>query len=457
MLLGTDDESRWFAKPNAGSQRDFFTDFTNRYCAFVSGWRGGKSWAGARKTAILHCINAFTPDGRRTGCRGLIVSETYQLARTVNMPQFADALSEIGLKFHFIAAKDLYAFHVPELDAPQNPSYIFVRSAEHPEAIAGFDVGHLWGDEVGRWYQSADQPEQDAFFQATGRMSDKSANVMQANFTSTHESDETVFFDRFERAKLPGHRLYRGHTRDNEHNLVAGYVANRRSQLSPEAAEQYLAGGATSRSGSPIYNQFDESVHVMDCSRLDQRYPILLSFDFGINPGSFAVLAQEISNTIFIRREFTESRANARALSSLIVDWMDRTFESLPRINDTPWKFPGEVQLFGDASGKNAGLADGAKCWEEVFAQFGQRSIPCNSMNIPRANPRISDRAVCMNSALRAADGTVRLYMDRSCENLIKDMRLMRWAGNKQDKRDSDLSHAGDSAGYMVFQLMPVK
>ena len=49
--------------PNAGAQYEFMRDFEHRFCALAGGWGIGKSWAGSRKSIMLHVHNAFDAAG----------------------------------------------------------------------------------------------------------------------------------------------------------------------------------------------------------------------------------------------------------------------------------------------------------------------------------------------------------------------------------------------------------
>lgn len=456
-------EMNWPNKPNSDQQRLFMQDFSAKYCAYAGGWGSGKSWAGARKFLLLHCANAVTDSGRLTGVAGLICCQNYSTASTVNIPQIRQAAEEMGLTVNFIADIRRHHFIVEDFSTDEKTSLIFVRSAETPASIAGFEVGHVWNDEAARFYRSELDPLQDAIVQADGRMRSAMARAHQMMFTYTNEGDETTVFERFEATPTDDHQLYRGRTADNAANST-DYVRRLRGSLSSELAKQYLDGGVASLKGAPMYYNFSAERNLIDEPKLDQRLPLALMFDFNVDPGSHAILCQwdRDGRKLVAVREFFGDRMLARRLTEMIVFWMKESFASLPIVNPPPstdWKFPSSLILFGDASGMRSGFleADGASSWDEIRSVLSLNGIPYDIMSVPNANPPVSERVACVNCAFGSADGTVSLLVAKGCHRLIRDFSQLRWAGNTEDKRDKRISHASSALGYGVFQLLPIR
>lgn len=441
---------------NTGAQAQFFGDLIHRYCGVAMGWRGGKSWIGARKLVLLHLLNAIAPDGSMTGVGSLVVSPTFTAARTYNIPQIQEALRDFNLPFEFKAHPMRFWFHVPVLDAPQCESLIYVRSAQIPAAIAGFEVGAIWGDEAPRWKDDPDDPAGSALVQCEGRLSAPKARIQQTNLTFTQEGDGTRIYERFVRSRRPDHGFYRGSARENK-AVQAATIDSIAANLTKELAEQYVEGGVASYRGELIYKHFDEHRNVDEKLVLDQRYPIFVSLDFNVTPGSHSILGQHRDGKICIVHEFFWERAAAREHAENLARWMKENLYGLPQIGARPWRFPGVLDCFGDASGKSATLANGKSAWEEVAAAFTAAQIEFTMGNVPAANPHVADRAATVNSGFKNALGEVRISIHPRCERLIADFRRMRWEGNQEDKRDRNLSHTSSCLGYVCVQLLPIR
>ena len=82
-----------------------------------------------------------------------------------------------------------------------------------------------------------------------------------------------------------------------------------------------------------------------------------------------------------------------------------------------------------------------------------------------KANPMIVDRVNAVNTMLKSADGTVRLYVDDvKCPELIKDFKKVKWqtdsAGSSSgllDKSDAKRTHISDALGYALEYLFALK
>lgn len=436
--------------PHAGAQEQFLNDYSNRYCAFAGGWGAGKSWAGSRKLANLHFHNAMDAQGKLTGVDSLIVAPTYQLAEVVNLPQMRAAFDEMGLPHRFISNPKIYAFELPSLSLKHDPSYIYVRSADIANLIAGFEVGAVWGDEVARWpyAREGEDPVGDPMLQADARLRDARARVKQFNFTYTNEGEDTRVYRDFEESPKPGHKLYRGSTRENV-SLPPDYVVAQLEQLSPDLATQYVDGYAAKLSSNIIYSNFDVTRNASDATLdLEPGLPIQMGVDFNKNPGMHAVIGQHFKD-----KELLTAIACLHRRGMLIKQMMHEF--------DTRWgeriragEFP-KVELFGDPSGNTGSMSDGETYWDVIRAELRARDIPY-SMMVAHSHPLIADRANSVNSAFCSASGKIKYLIHPRCDVLIRDYRHMKWDGNKMDKRQKEMSHASDADGYRVHRLMPI-
>lgn len=446
-------------KPNPGMQVGFFNDLAHRWIGYASGMRGGKSVAAARKLILLHILNAFDASGRAICVRGMMVALSYSLAKSTNIPQIATALDDFNLSCRVHLDPTNMRIVIRELASADAESEILVRSAEVPKAIAGFDVGHIWGDEVGRWYRNRENPDQDAFFQSNGRLSDKRAGHIHFLATSTHEGEDTTFNHIFSDGS-PERKIYSGTTLENAHNLEPNYIDAQKSILSKELYDQYILGIAMPGGSTPIYYAFGPD-NIIESFPLNQSLPLCLAMDFNVTPGSYAILFQfdQARQMMFVLREFFALSGGARQVGELSAREIISMTGSLPHINPTNWKFHGVLNLFGDASGGNRSLADARlTSWSEVVESLRCALIPCTAKHVPESNPRVADRCAAVNCALRAMDGTIRLKIVKdAAPGLLEDFKRMRWLDGAEDKSDSQRSHPSSAIGYAVSQLLPIR
>ncbi len=430
---------------NPGGQRGFLDDYVHRHVALVGGWFSGKTWAGARKLADLHVWNAFDCGHRPTCVKGLIVAPNYSLARTINVPEMQAAFDAMGLSHRFKSDPRHYCLVLPDLGTRRNPSEILVRSAESPESITGFTVGHVWGDEAARWPVDPQDPLRDPFLQIAGRLRDPRARMLQAIFTFTHEGDETKVYRDFERDPRPGHALYRSGTFDNPHARSFGEEMTR--QLTPELRAQYLEGQAIRFHGHAVYSAFDEASNTDGGLELVGGLPLQLAIDFNISPGMHAIVGQHFVDRDLLTAvyELHQPRMDVRQLMGAFAGLLDLAGRKWP-----------EVQLYGDASGHSKWAGSGESCWDMVRQAMGQIGLPYR-LKTPAANPPVADRVNAFNCALKDLAGVSHYKAHPRCQRLIRDFKQMKWDGGELNKTDREQSHASDADGYRVHWVRPIR
>jgi hypothetical protein len=324
-----------------------------------------------------------------------------------------------------------------------------VRSAQRPDRLAGFEVGHLWGDEAARYRQNEDDPTDDAMLQAEGRLRAPAARILQANYTFTHEGDCTAVFRRFEQdfSDHPDYGLYRGSSDQNP--LMRHYAQEKRRRLTPHLAAQYLDGNAVNLRGSPLYPCFDPSLNADPSIALADHLPLHLSVDFNIDPGMHAVVGQydQAGDHLTAVHELHSPRMDVRQ--------MLHAFRSLVEREYGGWRWP-DLWVFGDASGAGKWAGSGESCWDVVCQSLRQANIPFK-LKVPRSNPPVADRVNAFNCALSSLDGRRRYLIHPRCSLLIRDLKQMCWSRGQIDKDDRRLSHAADAEGYRVHWLMPIR
>jgi hypothetical protein len=335
---------------------------------------------------------------------------------------------------------------LPDLGTRKEPSEILIRTADAPERITGWTVGAIWGDEAARWKYDRHDPRCDPFIQADARLRDPRARFLQFMVTFTHEGDDTRVYRDFELEPKPDHVLYRARTLENPHARAFDDV--QRQQLSAELASQYLDGIASSSGGHRMYSSFDPERNVDRSLAISPSAPLQIAVDFNINPGMHCLIgqhfpAQDLLTTI---HEIHEPRMDVKR--------MVHSLRALIESELPTWQWNAPLQIFGDAS-QWAGV--GQSCYDILLESLRIAGVPFQ-LRVPRANPHIADRVNSVNCALADAAGTARYKIHPRCQNLIDDLRTMRWQSNgSPDKRDPRRSHASDADGYRVHYLLPIR
>lgn len=115
---------------------------------------------------------------------------------------------------------------------------------------------------------------------------------------------------------------------------------------------------------------------------------------------------------------------------------------------------PGVI-LVGDASGNSRKTSAVGQTDYSIIKKLLKDNNIHFEDRTPKENPFIKDRINCINSALKAADGTIRLkYHPIRCKYLKRDFERVKWKQGTEgailDKSDPLATHASDAAGYPV-------
>lgn len=194
------------------------------------------------------------------------------------------------------------------------------------------------------------------------------------------------------------------------------------------------------------YYPFIASTHCRPLA-YDPRQPLALCFDFNVAPG-VAVVCQEIEGgTAVLGEVWIPRNSNTPAVCR--------------RLAQDYGAHGGPVDIFGDATGGAAGSAKVAGSdWDLVRAElrpvFGERL----RFHVPRANPAERSRVNAVNARLKAADGTVRLWVDPAkAPHVVRDLEgvpiLEGSAGQLDKKADATLTHISDALGYYIENKFP--
>lgn len=424
---------------NPGGQRAFLKDHDHKFVALEGGWGGGKTFGGARKLLIDHARN--NTDGYRAA--SAIIGPTYGNLADVDLPEMMNALTEANAPYQF--KQNPPEFRFPGLGwAP-----IFCRSADRPDMITGWEVGAFWGDEAARWKEDHHNPKNDPLTQIKARLRAPKARILQGLFTYTNEGDHTAIYREFH-SGYADHALYRAATRENP--LMAEYYETQAAILTPELAEQYLEGGAMSLGGAMAYaGQFNASTHVQSDVQLSKHAPLCLILDFNISPGMHGYLGQHdpAGDRFVVTHEIHRSRLDVRGL----VDQLGHMIGQLGG-----WQWPGELHVFGDATGKSEWAGTSASCYSILAQGLDEKGISYR-LRVPASNPPVRDRVDAVCVALQDMGGRTHMVIHDRCKRLAEDFRAVRWGenGKELDKRNPALTHASDAIGYWVHYLRPAR
>jgi hypothetical protein len=200
------------------------------------------------------------------------------------------------------------------------------------------------------------------------------------------------------------------------------------------------------------YYAFDRSNNLGNL-RFDGRVGLSWSLDFNMNP-MCSVLAQVSNGTVFVVEEMILPDSNTLTACE----------ELLKRTAKWSAGFSLQIEVYGDASDPRHTSASRTD-WQIVKEFFGRyRERFHVTFRVPSANPMVKDRVNCVNARLRNHAGQNRLFIDRNCKHLIKDLEQVSWRSDPHgnaltvlDKSDPVRTHVSDALGYLIAREFPMQ
>jgi hypothetical protein len=231
------------------------------------------------------------------------------------------------------------------------------------------------------------------------------------------------------------------------------FLAQMRAQMDPRTFDQEFNASWVTMEGR-VYYCFEPERNVDAGVTYDPTLPLLLALDFNVKPG-VAAIAQEVQ---------TELRDGRRLSWLRVIDeiWVENN-STTPRICEEFGRryhaHPGEVRLYGDATGGARGTAKIAGSdWD--LAERVLRPIFRERLRsyVEWRNPPERVRVNCVNSRLYSADGQVWLTIHPACRHTIQDFEgvvYRKGTGEIDKQADGNLTHLSDALGYLAHTLYP--
>jgi phage terminase large subunit len=182
----------------------------------------------------------------------------------------------------------------------------------------------------------------------------------------------------------------------------------------------------------PFAYAFDKFKTVKPNVEIHPNEPIILSFDFNVDPIT-CIAGQSYGNKIRIFREFRLRNSDIFNLCETIkIEFGERFFI-----------------VTGDASGANrSAMTKGALNYYTIIRD--ELEIPKSAFKVPSVNPSIKNSRVLLNSMLQKHGD---LVIDSSCQFLIHDLQSVETTpdGDIDKGKDAKLTHLLDCFRYYIW------
>jgi hypothetical protein len=186
-----------------------------------------------------------------------------------------------------------------------------------------------------------------------------------------------------------------------------------------------------------VYYQFDRNVHVGDYE-FNPRLPIYIGMDFNIDPMSAIIIQEQPNGEIWVVDECVLYSSNVQ--------------ETADELSRRYYKHMGAITIFPDPAGNNRNH-DRGETSLDILRDAGFQSIL-----FKRKHPLVQDRINTVNRLLMAADGQIRLRIDRGCRKFIESLEQTTYKeGSGEVDKKKSTEHAADAFGYYADFRHPMR
>lgn len=310
-------------------------------------------------------------------------------------------------------------------------SIIDFRSADRPENWEGFGYKKILLNEAGiilkntYLYDNAVLPMmidfEDSQLYASGVPKGKKT-----------KSGNHRFYDLYLRA-VEGHPDYAllQHTSYDNPFIHKDNIKEIEDTLDYHTAQQEIYGQFTDNVGRPFAYAFDVNKHVKQGLKYEPKLPLILSFDFNVDPIT-CIVAQH-NRYINILQEYRLNNSDIYELCNHIR-------------SDHPQAY---FRITGDASGQNrSALTRGNMNYYHIIKN--ELSLNDAQIILPTFNPSISNSRMLTNSILAKHPD---FNIDSSCHYLIEDLNYVEVteSGDIDKAKDKHKGHLLDGFRYYLY------
>lgn len=400
-----------------------FLNMPNKFCAYVSGFGGGKTWAGCAKISKhfweFPKVNAgyFAP--------------TYPQIRDIFYPTIEECAFDWGLKVDIKTSNKEVHFYRGSVYRGTT----ICRSLDNPTSIVGFKIGHALVDELDTLHTDK---ARDAWRKIIARMRYKVDGLRNGIDVTTTPEGFKFTYEQFvkeansspEKAKLYG--LIQASTYDNELNLPDGYIDSLRLSYPPQLIEAYLNGQFVNLASGAVYPDFDRVLNHADV-KIEQGETLHIGMDFNV---------LKMAAVVFVVR-----------------DGVPYALDEVVGVRDTPTmamllkeRYAGhEICIYPDASGQNTSSKNASLSDHDILRQHDLK------VYVDNANPSIKDRLNAVNRLILDGLGnrTVKINT-RQCTELTNALEQQIYDKNGMPDKMSGHDHIVDAFGYFLAYRYPI-
>ena len=398
---------------------------------YQGGYGSGKTWCGSLLGILLA--------KKYPGSRGLVGAKEYELVRKTTLVSYLEHLEALGYKqgVHYNYNK------VDKIIRFKNGSEILFSQLDNPEKFKSLNLH--WAE-----IEEASQVGDSTFNQLMGRLRNTYRGKTWQNFRyrlfghTNPQPNKDWIWERFVEHKAPNYRLIIAPTTNNIY-LPEHYVKELKNAFDEEYYRINVLGEfGDYNSGLVVKGFTDKNIKKL---KYCENLPIHLTCDFNVDPMMWCIAHKDNENVYYFDEIVVEN-----ATTEICFKEFMRRYP----------KKDAEIVINGDASGDNRSTQSEFTNYAIMRKLLKDNGYTNFRFQLRNYNPPIQNRIAAFNARVKSADGKVRLFVDRKCKYLLKNINNLRYKEGttiidvptfnqiKQDRDKKFLMHIFDAASYLT-------
>lgn len=398
---------------------------------YQGGYGSGKTWCGSLLGILLA--------KKYPGSRGLVGAKEYELVRKTTLVSYLEHLEALGYK----QGVNYWYNKNDKIIRFKNGSEILFSQLDNPEKFKSLNLH--WAE-----IEEASQVGDSTFNQLMGRLRNTYRGKTWQNFRyrlfghTNPQPNKDWIWERFVEHKAPNYRLIIAPTTNNIY-LPEHYVKELKNAFDEEYYRINVLGEfGDYNSGLVVKGFTDKNIKKL---KYCENLPIHLTCDFNVDPMMWCVAHKDNENVYYFDEIVVEN-----ATTEICFKEFMRRYP----------KKDAEIVINGDASGDNRSTQSEFTNYAIMRKLLKDNGYTNFKFHLRDYNPPIQNRIAAFNARVKSADGKVRLFVDRKCKYLLKNINNLRYKEGttiidvptfnqiKQDRDKKFLMHIFDAASYLT-------
>lgn len=433
FLFGFDPALLHQIDPKTGKEKTY-----NDIAAYVGGMGSGKTFCGSLRGLLF----AFS----WAGCRGLVGAKSQDLLDNTTKKKYEEHLANMGM----VEGIDWWYTDRKTQMNIRNGSVIRFKTLSDWEQFMSEEF--TWIE-----FEEASFLEEITFIKLITRLREAKRsnwkNYFRSLYMHTNPQGRRGWINKHfinPKTRKSSYRYINASTREN-HHLGDEYVEMLEELYSAEQILEMVEGLDSDTDNTVAFPNFTEA-NIKDNLKADRNESLILTCDFNYNPMCW-YLQQEKDGVWYILKEFIHSNVTTKEMCKLIQ----------PEIDKLGFR---KLKIMGDAHGRDR-KTNGSD-YSVMLSHFQDAGYDVTLL-VQKSNPFIKDRLAVLRGLIKNAKGTIKLFVDSSCEKLIYNFNEARnnlGNGGLKIPTDTDIQkdplkiyliHPIDAVSYPMHYLQSLR